>query len=123
MKQSITKSQDTSAVVCPFCRSDIISESRIVLCGTCKTPHHEACWDNYHRCSVFGCSGTKRSIDRTRSTGRNPRRARLRTDKIGRNDFCSCGSGRKYKNCCLPKTETHDTQVAPSQGLQGRDVL
>jgi hypothetical protein len=21
--------------------------------------------------------------------------------KIGRNDPCSCGSGRKYKNCCL----------------------
>lgn len=23
------------------------------------------------------------------------------TKKIGRNDFCSCGSGRKYKKCCL----------------------
>lgn len=23
--------------------------------------------------------------------------------KIGRNDKCSCGSGRKYKNCCLKK--------------------
>jgi hypothetical protein len=21
--------------------------------------------------------------------------------KIGRNDPCPCGSGRKYKNCCL----------------------
>lgn len=21
--------------------------------------------------------------------------------KIGRNDNCSCGSGKKYKNCCL----------------------
>jgi preprotein translocase subunit SecA len=21
--------------------------------------------------------------------------------KIGRNDLCPCGSGRKYKNCCL----------------------
>ncbi|CDZ81239.1 preprotein translocase subunit SecA [Candidatus Rubidus massiliensis] len=21
--------------------------------------------------------------------------------KIGRNDPCSCGSGKKYKNCCL----------------------
>lgn len=24
------------------------------------------------------------------------------TDKIGRNDPCSCGSGKKYKKCCLP---------------------
>ena len=23
-----------------------------------------------------------------------------KTDKIGRNDECSCGSGKKYKNCC-----------------------
>lgn len=22
-------------------------------------------------------------------------------DKLGRNDQCSCGSGKKYKNCCL----------------------
>ena len=23
-----------------------------------------------------------------------------KTDKVGRNDTCSCGSGKKYKNCC-----------------------
>lgn len=23
--------------------------------------------------------------------------------KVGRNDPCSCGSGKKYKNCCLLK--------------------
>lgn len=25
--------------------------------------------------------------------------------KIGRNDPCPCGSGKKYKKCCLPKTD------------------
>ena len=25
----------------------------------------------------------------------------IRTVKIGRNDVCPCGSGRKYKKCCL----------------------
>lgn len=25
------------------------------------------------------------------------------TDKIGRNDPCPCGSGKKYKNCCINK--------------------
>lgn len=25
--------------------------------------------------------------------------------KLGRNDFCLCGSGRKYKHCCLVKAE------------------
>src|SRR5665647_403454 len=27
--------------------------------------------------------------------------------KPGRNDPCSCGSGKKYKNCCLGKAEFH----------------
>ncbi|HIJ97442.1 MAG TPA: hypothetical protein HPP94_17255 [Desulfuromonadales bacterium] len=26
-------------------------------------------------------------------------------DKIGRNDICSCGSGQKYKKCCLAKDD------------------
>ena len=26
-----------------------------------------------------------------------------RVTKIGRNDPCPCGSGKKYKNCCLDK--------------------
>ncbi|MFH1283193.1 MAG: SEC-C metal-binding domain-containing protein [bacterium] len=25
--------------------------------------------------------------------------------KIGRNDICPCGSGKKYKKCCLAKTK------------------
>ncbi len=29
---------------------------------------------------------------------------RRATPKIGRNDPCHCGSGRKYKKCCLDKT-------------------
>ena len=27
-------------------------------------------------------------------------------EKIGRNDPCPCGSGQKYKKCCLAKDET-----------------
>jgi preprotein translocase subunit SecA len=26
---------------------------------------------------------------------------RNRQERIGRNDPCPCGSGKKYKNCCL----------------------
>ncbi|MBS4168447.1 SEC-C metal-binding domain-containing protein [Parachlamydia sp. AcF125] len=26
------------------------------------------------------------------------------TEKIGRNEPCTCGSGKKYKNCCLNKS-------------------
>jgi uncharacterized protein YecA (UPF0149 family) len=29
----------------------------------------------------------------------------VKSDKFGRNDPCPCGSGKKYKNCCLNKSE------------------
>ena len=28
--------------------------------------------------------------------------------KVGRNDQCPCGSGLKYKNCCLEMAKEHD---------------
>ncbi len=28
---------------------------------------------------------------------------KLRQGKVGRNDVCPCGSGKKFKKCCLPK--------------------
>lgn len=30
---------------------------------------------------------------------------KIREHKIGRNDTCPCGSGLKYKNCCLKTGE------------------
>lgn len=33
----------------------------------------------------------------------------VRTEpKIGRNDLCPCKSGKKYKNCCINKTNTNE---------------
>jgi len=29
-------------------------------------------------------------------------------EKIGRNDLCPCGSGKKYKKCCFSKAVSHD---------------
>jgi hypothetical protein len=37
--------------------------------------------------------------------------------KIGRNDPCPCGSGRKYKNCC------HDRHVSGHPPSEAREVL
>jgi hypothetical protein len=31
-------------------------------------------------------------------------------DKIGRNDPCPCGSGKKYKKCCLEKDEQEKSE-------------
>jgi hypothetical protein len=30
---------------------------------------------------------------------------RYKQPKIGRNDLCPCGSGKKYKHCCLLRKE------------------
>ena len=43
----------------------------------------------------------------------NNREARLRagglmTGKVGRNDPCPCGSGRKYKKCCQESFDEKD---------------
>jgi len=30
----------------------------------------------------------------------NPQKTRIAGEKVGRNDPCPCGSGKKYKKCC-----------------------
>jgi len=44
--------------------------------------------------------------------------------KIGRNDPCPCGSGKKYKHCCLGKNALPD-EKGPAQQVMGdiREVL
>ena len=37
--------------------------------------------------------------------------------KIGRNELCPCGSGLKYKRCCLQQKQTTET-VSPMQQLK-----
>ncbi len=36
--------------------------------------------------------------------------------KLGRNDPCHCGSGKKYKSCCLPKAGSNPPSLQPAQG-------
>lgn len=38
--------------------------------------------------------------------------------KIGRNDACPCGSGRKYKRCCLGKQQSVGTNLTEVQKAQ-----
>jgi SEC-C motif len=40
------------------------------------------------------CSDVEQVLSRTGTT--------RRTINVGRNDPCPCGSGKKYKKCCLP---------------------
>ena len=38
--------------------------------------------------------------------------------KIGRNDACPCGSGFKYKRCCLGKQQTISSNLTEAQKIQ-----
>ena len=40
-----------------------------------------------------------------RNQGKKPQTYRRTEEKVGRNDPCPCGSGKKYKNCCMNKQE------------------
>jgi tetratricopeptide (TPR) repeat protein len=47
--------------------------------------------------------------------------ASIEMAKIGRNEPCPCGSGKKYKQCCLAKDEV--ARSAPSVAAQADDHL
>ncbi len=45
------------------------------------------------------------------------------SSKPGRNDPCPCGSGKKYKRCCLPADEAAASERARQQALFDDDVF
>ncbi len=48
----------------------------------------------------------------------------MKTQRIGRNDPCPCGSGKKFKHCCLGKeNSTASNHGAASMSEALRQVL
>jgi preprotein translocase subunit SecA len=43
------------------------------------------------------------AADQAGSVPAEPKTIRNRGEKAGRNDPCPCGSGKKFKNCCMRK--------------------
>jgi hypothetical protein len=43
--------------LCPYCKSTITDQEKSVSCNQCRTIHHQPCWNETDRCSVFGCGG------------------------------------------------------------------
>lgn len=46
--------------------------------------------------------------------------------KVGRNDPCPCGSGKKYKKCCLDKKRVEaaaERPIAPGSNREAREVI
>jgi len=53
-------------------------------------------WFKYHRwCEQMGLARYNKDLE---SLIRLPK---ISDQKIGRNDHCPCGSGKKYKKCCI----------------------
>ncbi|MCA9200026.1 MAG: SEC-C domain-containing protein [Planctomycetales bacterium] len=46
-------------------------------------------------------SEQQQAIDNSQSKEEAVETIRNRGERVGRNDPCPCGSGKKYKNCCL----------------------
>lgn len=56
---------------------------------------------------IANIAATQKHIPKTRPIVRDYK-------KIGRNEPCPCGSGKKYKNCCLPSGKyemTHEIHI------------
>ena len=54
-----------------------------------------------------------------------PSQGMVKREKVGRNAPCPCGSGKKYKKCCLPKEEagTEEKTSATPKEIELRDRL
>ncbi len=69
-------------------------------------------------CLKYGLS--RQQLDKMLKEYQDSRRRAAMTDaysvsKAGRNDPCPCGSGKKYKKCCLPKHEEARRMIPPEQ--------
>ena len=53
----------------------------------------------YSSATVLFCSGAFSEVFDIMSTPK-PEKPATPAQKVGRNDPCPCGSGKKYKNCC-----------------------
>jgi hypothetical protein len=50
-------SVENSASICQICGEEITDE--MVVCTSCRTPHHRDCWRYYGACSTYGCGQTE----------------------------------------------------------------
>ena len=53
----------------------------------------------------------ERKIKHAQEKLRNPEVNKYTQLKVGRNDPCPCGSGKKFKKCCLNKVNKPEFQI------------
>lgn len=54
--------------ICPYCKAEFKEGDEIVVCSTCDMPHHKECWVDNQGCTTFGCLGTIKSPDGSKTT-------------------------------------------------------
>lgn len=57
-------------------------------------------WACFHQGQFIPSVNSFTEIDRSAAYGEPKRNQAVKIEKIGRNDPCTCGSGKKYKKCC-----------------------
>ncbi len=50
-----------AGAICPYCRQSMEPTDNVVSCFGCNTAHHEECWNEVSRCSIFGCGSSVRT--------------------------------------------------------------
>lgn len=94
---------------CSYCQTEVTSQQQLVFCSKCHRPHHEDCWRENRKCSIFGCGS--RNYERHRrhvqgtAAGAAPRNRRPHLDLGGGGTSRSpgrSGSSRGYDNSLVP---------------------
>jgi hypothetical protein len=51
---STEEQEELGPPICKVC-GEVIEEGPVILCASCRTPHHRDCWDYVGSCSIYGC--------------------------------------------------------------------
>ena len=67
---TFSEGEQAEEVICQVCGDSLMRD--VVVCRSCKTPHHHDCWQYYGQCSTFGCG--QRSYRRPRQKNKSKRK-------------------------------------------------
>lgn len=48
---------------CPYCPAEIVLGDPIMVCQSCGTVHHRACWRKFERCGSYSCTPARRKLN------------------------------------------------------------
>ncbi len=63
--QIVTADLVAAAGKCPVCGGDM--DEHLRRCSSCRTPHHDDCWEYFGGCAIFGCASRKGTKVRERA--------------------------------------------------------